>query len=372
MSESPEVLIVGGGSAGLFCALGLADRARVTIVEGGPDPGTPPPASVPHAHQFGAAMDWGYSEADRAVGLMRGRVLGGSSTTNASAAVRGQPASFDAWGDGLDLGRLPPRAARGRDRRAVRRRRLPRLGWADPDHAPLLRPDRRGLRVGLRQGGSRPRARPQRPRRVRHRPVADQPHRGRRPHRHSGGRHAPPARPGRRRRPTSRGAPRDRRAPRHGGGAARTGRAPSASRVPTTWCSAPAPTGRPSCCCAPARAAAELEAEGIAAVIDLPGVGRNLQDHPWVDARRCSPCDPARARGRARSAAPLLRYRHRRRRRTTRARSSPSPTSALRQRRRRPAPRISDGRLGLMAPRSRRPPRTWIRGGRTDRSACAT
>ena len=45
-------------------------------------------------------MDWGYSEADRAVGLMRGRVLGGSSTTNASAAVRGQPASFDAWGEG--------------------------------------------------------------------------------------------------------------------------------------------------------------------------------------------------------------------------------------------------------------------------------
>lgn len=100
MSKSPEVLIIGGGSAGLFCALGLADRARVTIVEGGPDPGTPPPAAIPHIHQFGSAMDWGYAEADRAVGLLRGRVLGGSSTTNASAGVRGQPASFDAWGPG--------------------------------------------------------------------------------------------------------------------------------------------------------------------------------------------------------------------------------------------------------------------------------
>ena len=100
MSESPEVLIIGGGSAGLFCALGLADRARVTIVEGGPDPGTPPPAAIPQTHQFGAAMDWGYSDAERSVTLMRGRVLGGSSTTNASAAVRGQPASFDAWGEG--------------------------------------------------------------------------------------------------------------------------------------------------------------------------------------------------------------------------------------------------------------------------------
>ena len=100
MSESPEVLIIGGGSAGLFCALGLADRARVTLVEGGPDPGTPPPPQIPHIHQFGEALDWGYAEADRGVGLLRGKVLGGSSTTNASAGVRGQPASFDAWGPG--------------------------------------------------------------------------------------------------------------------------------------------------------------------------------------------------------------------------------------------------------------------------------
>lgn len=100
MSESPEVLIVGGGSAGLFCALGLAERARVTIVEGGRDPGTPPPPELPHVHQFGTAMDWGYEEAERGVGLLRGRVLGGSSTTNASAGVRGQPSSFDAWGPG--------------------------------------------------------------------------------------------------------------------------------------------------------------------------------------------------------------------------------------------------------------------------------
>ncbi len=96
----PRSLIIGGGSAGLFCALGLADRARVTLVEGGPDPGTPPPPQIPHIHQFGEALDWGYAEADRGVGLLRGKVLGGSSTTNASAGVRGQPASFDAWGPG--------------------------------------------------------------------------------------------------------------------------------------------------------------------------------------------------------------------------------------------------------------------------------
>ena len=100
MSESPEVLIIGGGSAGLFCALGLADRARVTLVEGGPDPGAPLPAEIPHIHQFGDAMDWGYRDAETDLVLLRGRVLGGSSTTNASAGVRGQPGSFDAWGPG--------------------------------------------------------------------------------------------------------------------------------------------------------------------------------------------------------------------------------------------------------------------------------
>ena len=43
MPDTSDVLIIGAGSAGLFCALGLAGSASVTLVEAGTDPGTPPP-----------------------------------------------------------------------------------------------------------------------------------------------------------------------------------------------------------------------------------------------------------------------------------------------------------------------------------------
>jgi len=94
-----RVVIVGGGSAGLFCALGLAGRAQVTVVEAGIDPGTPVPDRFLDDHLY-PDCDWDYVEADRGDHLVRGKVLGGSSTVNASAAVRGQPASYDTWGVG--------------------------------------------------------------------------------------------------------------------------------------------------------------------------------------------------------------------------------------------------------------------------------
>jgi choline dehydrogenase len=92
-------VIVGGGSAGLFCALGLADRAEVTLLEAGIDPGSPSPDRFLHQHLY-PDCDWDYTDADNGRHLVRGKVLGGSSTVNASAAVRGQPAAFDAWGTG--------------------------------------------------------------------------------------------------------------------------------------------------------------------------------------------------------------------------------------------------------------------------------
>ncbi len=95
----PDVLVVGAGSAGLFCALGLVERgATVTIVEAGEDPGTPPPDWLLYDYAFPPSMDWGYREADTGAELLRGKVTGGSSSVNSSAAVRGQPWDFDAWG----------------------------------------------------------------------------------------------------------------------------------------------------------------------------------------------------------------------------------------------------------------------------------
>ena len=94
-----DVVVVGGGSAGLFCAHGLADHAHVTVVEAGIDPGSPAPARFLDEHLF-PDCDWDYTEADRGYHLVRGKVLGGSSTVNASAAVRGQPSCFAEWGTG--------------------------------------------------------------------------------------------------------------------------------------------------------------------------------------------------------------------------------------------------------------------------------
>jgi choline dehydrogenase len=103
----PKVVVVGGGSAGLFCARALAERADVTVIEAGPDPGVPVPARYLHEHLYPEA-DWDYVEADRGYHLVRGRILGGSSVVNASAAVRGQPACFDAWGPGWSWDDLLP------------------------------------------------------------------------------------------------------------------------------------------------------------------------------------------------------------------------------------------------------------------------
>jgi choline dehydrogenase len=94
-----RVVIVGGGSAGLFAALALAGWAEVTVVEAGADPGSPAPDHYLHDHLY-PDCDWSYAEADRGYHLVRGKVLGGSSTVNAAAAVRGQPSCFDSWGDG--------------------------------------------------------------------------------------------------------------------------------------------------------------------------------------------------------------------------------------------------------------------------------
>jgi choline dehydrogenase len=98
VSSHPDVLIIGAGAAGLFCALGLKDSASVTVVEAGPDPGTPPPRWMLYDYLLPDECYYHYADADTGLDLPQGRGTGGGSTVNSAAALRGQPWDFDGWG----------------------------------------------------------------------------------------------------------------------------------------------------------------------------------------------------------------------------------------------------------------------------------
>ena len=100
-------IIVGAGSAGCTLAGRLTEDpdARVLLLEAGGwdrDPLLHIPLCWPY-NFLRARHDWGYfTEPEPAMGgrpieFARGKVIGGSSQTNAMAYVRGHPADFDRW-----------------------------------------------------------------------------------------------------------------------------------------------------------------------------------------------------------------------------------------------------------------------------------
>ncbi|HYK96431.1 MAG TPA: FAD-dependent oxidoreductase [Candidatus Dormibacteraeota bacterium] len=104
-SEGVEVVVVGGGAAGCVLARRLAERGRpVLLLEAGPDLGRGVgPALLdgwrnPRGSEW--TTDWGYESEPNADGnpttLRRGKLLGGTSWLT-RFAVRGHPADFDAW-----------------------------------------------------------------------------------------------------------------------------------------------------------------------------------------------------------------------------------------------------------------------------------
>lgn len=104
--RSAEYIVVGGGTAGAVVAANLVRRGReVLVVEAGPDPG---PFGDPHwpedlvdATRLPTSHDWGFNSgdtySDRVIPFERAKVIGGCSTHNGAVQTWGHRADYDGW-----------------------------------------------------------------------------------------------------------------------------------------------------------------------------------------------------------------------------------------------------------------------------------
>jgi choline dehydrogenase-like flavoprotein len=102
----PDYVIVGAGSAGCVLANRLSEDPSVSVLlieAGGSDrsPKVKIPAAFPQ--QFHTKLDWDYATEPephvdgRSLYIPRGKMLGGSSSMNAMLYVRGRPLDYDGW-----------------------------------------------------------------------------------------------------------------------------------------------------------------------------------------------------------------------------------------------------------------------------------
>jgi len=105
-----RVVIAGAGTAGCVLAARLTEHPGIEVVLLEAGPYYPPggwPAELAHSHRIiKETHDWGFlaqaGASPRLVHVPRGRVVGGSSITNATIALRGLPEHYDEWDRHVD------------------------------------------------------------------------------------------------------------------------------------------------------------------------------------------------------------------------------------------------------------------------------